>query len=286
LAWATFRFIEKPIRQTAFSEIKLRLLIIGVFGIGLVGYLSKESDGLPSRFQVPELVRTNQMADCNSDIKNGVLNPCTFGNQNSEKTILIYGDSHAGHLTAALNQKLGNDFRFIFLGHGTCFLSKLDGADKDEMCRMMWGEVSKLRHKALYAVIHAQRWGGLTSEEEENDMQRFFLVAGLSPEKIAIVGSIPDVDLDCEIANYYIPSRKRICIGFDEQYKNNLSFILKTKKLDPPKNLMFFYPYEKLCPNNKCNVIEGSVANYWDDRHMSKDGALMAVPDLIDFLKH
>jgi hypothetical protein len=31
--------------------------------------------------------------------------------------------------------------------------------------------------------------------------------------------------------------------------------------------------------NGLCKVNNGSTANYWDDRHMSKDGALMAAPN-------
>jgi hypothetical protein len=103
---------------------------------------------------------------------------------------------------------------------------------------------------------------------------------------ISIVGSIPDVDLDCEIANYYVSSRKKPCPRFEREYRRNENFIVESKKFTTPKNLQFFYPYEKLCPNDMCKVIDGSVANYWDDRHMSRDGALMAAPDLIEYLRN
>lgn len=286
LAWLTFQFIEKPIRRSVNGGHKLVLLVIAVLGVGVIGYLAKEANGLPGRFDVPELKRANQLTGCDNIIRDGVLYPCTFGNQDSNKTILIYGDSHAGHLTSALNQELGSNHRFIFLGYGNCLQSKNEGAEIDTMCQLMWGEVRKLREQKLYAVVHAQRWGGMVSGEERGDMYRGFLVAGLSPQKIAIVGSIPDVDLDCEIANYYVPFRKRICTIFDGQYKANESFIHETLKLPRPKNLQFFYPYQKLCPNGSCKVIDGSISNYWDDRHMSKDGALMAIPDLIEYLRN
>jgi hypothetical protein len=117
-------------------------------------------------------------------------------------------------------------------------------------------------------------------------MQESYKVSGLAPEKIAIVGSIPNVDLDCEIANYYIPARKKECLMYADQYLANENFILRTKELDRPKNLVFIYPYEKLCPKGICQVISGSTANYWDDSHMSRDGALMALPDLIEYLRN
>jgi len=257
-----------------------------VLGIGIAGYFVKEANGLSARFNVPELHRENQLTGCDNVVKDGVLYPCTFGNPNSDEIILIYGDSHAGHLTSALNQELGAKYRFIFLGYGDCLQSKVEGADRDPLCQLMWGEVRKLRQKNLHAVVHAQRWGYMRSDVEKTAMEHAFMVAGLSPKKVAIVGSIPDVDLDCEIANYYIPARKKVCQRFDEQYKANESFIVETKKIKIPSNLVFVYPYEKLCPGGDCKVIEGSTSNYWDDRHMSRDGALMAIPDLIEYLRN
>ena len=286
MAWITYRFIERPIRRSVNGGIKLLILIMAVLGIGLAGFFTKEANGLASRFNVPELQRSNQLTGCDNIIKDGVLYPCTFGNQNSDQIILIYGDSHAGHLTSALNQELGSQYRFIFLGYGDCLQSKVEGADKDAMCQLMWAEVRKLRGQKLYAVVHAQRWGDLGSLIEKENMQHAFLVAGLSPQKIAIVGSIPDVDLDCEIANYYVSSRKKSCSRFEGEYRRNKNFIAESQKFTPPKNLKFFYPYEKLCPNDVCKIIDGSVANYWDDRHMSRDGALMATPDLIEYLRN
>lgn len=286
LAWLTYQFIERPIRKSTKSTPQVALLITAVFVIGIIGHFTKEANGLPGRFNVSELKRANQLTGCDNIVRDGILYPCTFGNPNADKTILIYGDSHAGHLTSALNQELGSDHRFIFLGYGNCLQSKTEGADGDTMCRLMWAEVRKLRKEKIYAVVHAQRWGSLASAEERDAMEHAFLVAGLSPQKIAIVGSIPDVDLDCEIANYYVPSRKKECPIYEAQYKVNEGFIVESKKLSKPKNLEFFYPYEKLCPSGVCKVIDGSTANYWDDRHMSRDGALMAAPDLIEYLRN
>ena len=116
-------------------------------------------------------------------------------------------------------------------------------------------------------------------------MKKVFEVVGLSPKKIAIVGSIPSVDLDCSIANYYIPARNRKCSVYEDQIQANQNFVLNTKGLPKPNNLIFVYPYEKLCPQGVCKVIEGSTSNYWDDAHMSRDGALMSIPDLIQYLK-
>jgi len=257
-----------------------------MIGVGVSAYFVKENNGIASRFPVEPLQRNSQLTGCDNVVQNGILYPCTFGNLDAKKIILIYGDSHAGHLTSALNQALGSQFKLIFLGYGDCFLSKKEGADRDKMCQLMWGQIRQLRQDSPYAVIHAQRWGGMDLEALRDQMQQAYKVSGLAPEKIAIVGSIPNVDLDCEIANYYIPARKKECPVYADQYPSNEKFILLTKQLDKPKNLVFIYPYEKLCPQGVCQVISGSTANYWDDSHMSREGALMAIPDLIRYLQN
>jgi hypothetical protein len=43
-------------------------------------------------------------------------------------------------------------------------------------------------------------------------------------QKIAIVGSLPDVDWDCEIANYYVPSRKNYAYFRGSIRKKEVSF--------------------------------------------------------------
>lgn len=286
LAWATFYFIESPIRKSSRGGFKILVMILIMIGVGVSAYFVKEKNGLAARFSVEPLQRNSQLTGCDNVVRDGVLYPCTFGNLEAKKTILIYGDSHAGHLTSALEHALGSQFKFVFLGYGDCFMSKKEGADKDKLCQLMWGEIRKLRKDHLFAVIHAQRWGDMEPAVLRDQMLESYKASGLAPEKIAIIGSIPSVDLDCAIANYYIPARKKECPLFSEQYQSNENFILHTRGLNKPKNVVFIYPYEKLCPQGSCQVINGSTANYWDDSHMSREGALLAIPDLIDYLQN
>jgi peptidoglycan/LPS O-acetylase OafA/YrhL len=285
LAWITYKLIELPIRRGVSSSVKIWVMILLMLIIGISAFFVKVNNGLATRFPVEPLQRISQLTGCEDKVKNGILEPCTFGNLESEETILIYGDSHAGHLTNALNHALGSQFKFVFLGYGACFLSKNEGKDADQYCQLMWGEIRKLRQSQVYAVIHAQRWGNSDSEAFKEQMLEAHKVGGLQPKKIAIVGSIPNADLDCAIANYYIPIRKRECKIYSDQQDKNASFVALTKTLEKPQNLTYIYPYERLCPDGVCQVINGSVAYYWDDAHMSRDGALMAAQDLIEFLK-
>jgi len=57
------------------------LLVVAVLGIGVVGYFNKEVDGLPGRFDVPELKRANELTGCDRIVLDDILYPCIFDNQ-------------------------------------------------------------------------------------------------------------------------------------------------------------------------------------------------------------
>ena len=106
----------------------------------------------------------------------------------------------------------------------------------------------------------------------------------LNPKKIILVGSVQDVNTECEFGNYYIPLRRREC-GFNaESSRLNKLFTDTSKNLRLPKNVYFIYPYEKICENESCTVISGSTSNYSDGAHLTKDGALLVIPDIYKIL--
>ena len=59
-----------------------------------------------------------------------------------------------------------------------------------------------------------------------------------------------------------------------------------TKGLRVPDRVHFVYPYEKLCSQNGCTVIENNVLYYSDAHHLTKDGAMLIMPDIVKILQH
>jgi len=51
-----------------------------------------------------------------------------------------------------------------------------------------------------------------------------------------------------------------------------------------PENVYFVYPYDKLCPNDVCEPIRGTVSNYDDNHHLTQDGAMLVMPDIAQIL--
>ncbi len=254
-----------------------------MLGIGEAAYLTKDLNGIETRFNVLPLQIKAGEFDCHNQ-SNG--KPCIFGNLESNRIVVVYGDSHAGHLTNALNTAVGKEYKIFFFGEN-CFLSEV-GNSRPE-CKLRIAEMEKLGNQNIYAVIRAQRWISYT-QANKNAIQEAIGDAiktyGLKPEKIIIAGSTEEINSVCEFANYYVTRRKRLCEINQMSKDYNKLFDLTTKNMNVQKNVFFVYPYEKICPNDICTPINGSVSNYTDNHHLTEDGAMLVMPDIIRILNN
>lgn len=295
LAYFTFVCIEKPLRQRFNKHgVALFLLVLMLLISGLGLYIFK-NNGLFGQTQ-QELLKSEQaIYPCPNHFRDTKL--CVFGNLESNKTIIIFGDSHAEHLTNALNDSLGKQYKLIFIYESSCFFSQraFPGVKPSEGCQKAISKVSELansfNNKKIEAIIRSQRWHGYGFNDESSlrpVIEDALHVIGLSTDKIIIIGSTADVDLRCEKFNFYFKNkRKQQTCKDDIKSKNeNKEFIRTTQKLADNSSIYFIYPYEKLCPNDKCNPIVDNQLLYSDNHHLTKNGAMLIMPDILRALKN
>lgn len=285
LAWLTYRLIEKPIRFAKNGMLIAKILVILMASIAALGLYIFHASGFIGQTAQPKLKATMALEDCSVYFNAGKL--CQFGNQKATETILIYGDSHAEHLTTALNETLGQRYKIIFAYHSGCFLG--DEVDSGESvpaaCARQISLIKALKNEKISAVIHAQRWHGYGFTDKQNitevitDATRVF---GLSPDKIILIGSTADVDLRCEKWNYYFSQNKwtQNCRDLSQSRAFNIDFIKITQALRLPENVYFIYPFEKLCDLNSCKSIENNRLYYSDSHHLTKEGAMLIMPEI------
>ena len=287
LSWLTYRYVERPIRYG--QHMKTIPLVILMLIVGALGYWSKEMNGLEQRFNKPPLRIETGEYDCT---KQEPEKPCQFGNLSSKKIIVLYGDSHAGHLTKALNNAMGDKYRVIFFGQN-CFIGKVGGKEpmpwgiSKSQCESRKAEMRQMVGMDVFAVIHAQHWANYqltTKEMVESQVSQEIKAINLSPKKIIIIGGAPKVDTDCELARYYIPLRGKFCSSENKAEEGEKFFALTAKNLDVPRNVYFVFPYDKLCSEGTCRVIGLDASNYIDSNHLTIDGASLLMPDLIRIL--
>jgi peptidoglycan/LPS O-acetylase OafA/YrhL len=282
LAIATYYLIERPIRYGLKNwRQKIMVLCLLMLGIAITSFLSKSFRGIPERFSIPAL----QINDGQFNCKNSIEEMCILGNTASQKTILMYGDSHVGYLTKALASE-SNDYKIIFFNEGICFFS--NATMNTDRCRIMRQQLIELQKENIYAVIRNQRWHavGVTDEKSIKDSINDAATASqLNPKKVIILSTTPDIDVPCHFANYYIPLRKQSCTEHLESINHVKKFIEVSQASNMPTNVYFVHPYQIICPNGSCTVIEGNVSNYFDGNHLSLDGAKKIIPHILKILE-
>jgi hypothetical protein len=290
LATMTYWLMEKPIRQkhnTGKTALTLSALMTALALCGLFVY---KSNGALGQFSVPALVMESGQQDCMRAFKAKEF--CVFGNPNAEHSILVYGDSHAEHLTAALNSTFGKTHRIIFSYASSCFFGYRENFHQNAPgCQPFIDLIGTLKGTKLDAVIRSQLWHGYGALADDAAFDRAIRDAAtafdLGPTKIIIVGSIPNADLACEKRNYYFAQRdgQRQCSDMLEGRAQSERFITRTSALSLASNVYFVYPQQKLCDQNTCKVIENGVSYYTDINHLSKAGAMLVMPEIASLIK-
>lgn len=113
-AYLSYRFIETPYRHKrnlSFSRVKFHLGIsaLAIAAACVYVYLSK---GVPQRFDgkysqalLPHKIREGDLCDFKSIPGVENIESCTFGADNGNRTIYLFGDSHASVLIGGLNNE-------------------------------------------------------------------------------------------------------------------------------------------------------------------------------------
>ena len=289
LAWATYRLVESPIRRlhnTNTTAVALALLMICLAATGLSIY---KRQGFVGQTPQPQLISETAQQDCLIPFNNKQL--CIFGNPSASQVILIVGDSHAQHLTTAMNQAFGAQYKIIFSYWPSCFFGFNEAFnDNPSTCLPFIELVKALQGTKLAAVIRSQLWHGYPALAKDQKLEQALKDAAqafdLKPEKIIIVGAAPSVDIKCAKRQYYFghTNNSKQCMDQAESRLQTERFAAIAQHLTLPKNVYFVHPSQKLCTATSCKVIENNTIYYSDINHLTQAGAMLIMPDIANIL--
>jgi peptidoglycan/LPS O-acetylase OafA/YrhL len=192
LAWLTYKFIETPLRFKKDKKTAL-FLLFGLFLTGLLGYSCIASNGydgfgfrirektsFASHFEnlAPELkyykregIREKYREQCNfydlamddagiptkAPLKN-ISNECYVRNPAIEKSLLLWGDSHAAHLYPGLARNLPKDWQVLQVTSSGCYpdISVKEDSSRDYCKRSNWFAMQTIAKEKPDTVIIAQ----------------------------------------------------------------------------------------------------------------------------------
>jgi hypothetical protein len=285
LACLTYLAIERPIRQHFNNGRTALILLILMVCLGAIGLYGYKHHGILGQTKQGILINDTGIYPCKD--KFDAKQICIFGNLDSSEVILIYGDSHAEHLTAALAKTFGDTYKLMFAYTSSCYFGEHPNPKykRPIACEPFVEHIRDLKKSGekIVATILSQRWHGYgitTSEQIIAAMTDAMKAFDLNPNKIIIVGSTANVDLRCAKHNYYFGSSRsqQACEQDEASIKINKEFINFTAGLAVPSNVNFVYPFEALCPNDVCVPIRDDVLLYGDNHHLTQAGAQLLMP--------
>ena len=193
LAYATWRYVENPIRKSRVLERTTVFIASGLFTllfilIGLTGHFYH---GFENRFIVPETVKAqfkghSLRSDCDKgDGGTGKsIAFCSLGSIDaSDIKFALFGDSHANALNPMFNQiGLRDGIKYVHIGLGGC--PPLLGIDVSKgnyepgVCKALAErQFDYVRERKIKTVILVARWSLYTQGDYGGSMQGYFLIS-------------------------------------------------------------------------------------------------------------
>lgn len=314
LGWFSWRFVEKPCRNRKVFKQKdifsmSTLLIIFFVTIGLIIHFNSGfSDRVSPDLRKDKLQRVASSCNFrfNESPKLAKLEEC-----NSSSTVFLVGDSHAGALSFALSERLGElGIKTTTLTHAGCLPIK--GVSRLNQPQSCLNFIEYLYDKVFIdgnIVVLSARWrlniegtrynngeGGIEEgpngqvyiiEQEKSEGLLNFVQQRLndiaSRSNLIIINQIPEVGID--VYKWYWHRNSQLTHSYREYKRQNNSI---NKMLYEVESLKVISTEELVCSDitERCDTRLGSDILYFDDDHPSIHFADLIATLVRENIKH
>jgi peptidoglycan/LPS O-acetylase OafA/YrhL len=295
VATVSWRYVERPFRVKGL--IPRRRIFLGAavatVSMVLVSVAGVTSNGWASRFTA-EVARLESFADAYSPRRNqchrdgvkaiAIDKSCVYGAA-TPPTYAVWGDSHGVELTYALGEIAGRHGKSVMqFTYSACPPSLGLNIRYRPQCRSYNDRVAQflVNDKALATVFLIARY-----ENHRTDMGfsagirksvETLLGAG---KRVVLVYPIPtaSVSIPHMLARYAASSTDLSQLDIEEgDYLRRNSDAFSLLGSFTEANVVRVFPHKRLCHDDACSVYANGAPLYFDDQHLSINGAEYLAP--------
>lgn len=313
LAEASFRFVERPVRQ---SE---RLGRRPAYGLALLGVLTLVASSvsvvwlvathrvLDSSVQAPYLAVRDDLPDlyargCHADLADRVPRVCRDGSASATVTIALFGDSHAAQWAPALKEIVEQrQWRLLYLTKSSCpgiaTITYLDPVGRlyDECEAWRIAAMDSLRkHHPDLVVMAAWASQGITPQEWFGGTVQTLAELSTSTSAILLLRDSPRPGFDVPsclsrrawLAQWWKPIRfAATSCNFPagDVYQDEV-FAMQQRAAQSSAMARAVDLTEWICPENLCRVEQDGVIKFRDHHHLTPSFVRSLEPKLVDLI--
>ncbi|MBF0261255.1 MAG: acyltransferase [Magnetococcales bacterium] len=302
LAWLTYRYVEIPIRYRGLILHRTRFLLIAMFFLSLIGYITYSHDGIPSRnptrivypgelgtddvflhfMKIGEPCKPKHLYDNSEKLsisaRELTLNRC-FQSINKPIRVALIGDSHAEHLFIgfAENDKLPGVVYFTRPG----FPPVSDRTYSDIFRHLFYSpEIEYVVLSSLWSLPTPWR-----EKKFEVDLQTAIDYLIMARKKIIILEDTPKFSIhpvNCKLSRNIFPSS--LCnehkIGSISDHHNKYIKSMKTV-VKNNSSVQFIETIKHFCNAENCSMTANNQLLFYDEHHLNINGSRFLLDKII-----
>lgn len=293
LAWATYRFIEKPIRFGRPSPRKLAGLCTGMLLIGVAGVVVIWGHGfdfrLPAEIRsmasVPTQTQRWRVHECMLDISIETSFAADCADRGRRPLVMVWGDSTAGALIPGLRHaQQTRNFGIAQFTSSSCIPALKADIPGNPNCRVMNDKVLALARELQPDVVLLH---GTWEQHLDNVAETVRALKQQTQARVVVLGPLPfwQRGVPNEVLRYYmlhqtlVPPRLAGVAKSDSQYDK-----LMQEKLVTP-GAEFISSREQMCNIEGCLIRLGDSAAdiiISDQAHLTEKGSEFLIGAIID----
>jgi peptidoglycan/LPS O-acetylase OafA/YrhL len=300
LAWASWRWIERPFRDRAAVPLRrfvrvcavaTACLLVPALTFSLTRSLPTRGRLLPGQLTETSKDRVKVMAECGFDPRDATPGCSLNAGSAAPPAFVVAGDSHAAAMLPGfrrLSERSGGQARMVVLAGCAPLLGHLyDGQMAD--CEPMQDAVLEyVRRAGIRDIFLVSRWAWYTEQDPERSRPSF--VGGLErtiaayralPATVWIVEQVPQqVYRPVGIYVHALLRRDRARYIREmsvsrAQHDARQAFVTSVfARYRSTDGVRFIDPATVMCEGDVCPVGNESESFYWDESHLSAAGAL------------